>query len=78
MKTDGGPAFPTQDYDRGAAHAGFAVTVTDNPGMSLRDWFAAYALAWAGNSAWLNQDPHYMADRAYKMADAMLEARSAQ
>ena len=37
---DGGPAFPTQGFDQGAAMSGIGVTVTDKPGMSLRDWFA--------------------------------------
>ncbi len=40
----GGPAFPTQTYDSAAAHNGIGVTVTDDPGMTLRDWFAGQAL----------------------------------
>lgn len=40
---DGGPAYPTQTYDSGAAQNGIGVTVTDKPGMTLRQWFAAHA-----------------------------------
>jgi hypothetical protein len=35
------PAFPTTDYDERMAGIG---TFTDNPGMTLRDYFAAKAL----------------------------------
>lgn len=75
---DGGPAFPTQDYDRGAAQAGFAVTVTDNPGMSLRDWFAGQALN--GYVAYhpasiMGPFVEETAVLAYQYANAMIKAR---
>lgn len=63
----GGPAFPTV--------AGQNVY---SNGMTLRDWFAGQALAWAGNNEWFNSDPKHVAKRAYHMADAMLAARSGQ
>lgn len=47
-------------------------------GMTLRDWFAGQALAWAGHDGWLTRDHENMAKRAYRMADAMIAARSGQ
>lgn len=70
---DGGPAFPTLDYDRGAAMNGIGVSVTDVPGMSLRDYFAAKAML---TITGLVADE--AARRAYKIADAMLAAREAK
>lgn len=75
-----GAAFPTLTYDQGAAMNGIGVSVTDHPGMTLRDYFAAKALPevlaqkdvhghtreW-GNAAWIS----------YQIADAMLKAREA-
>lgn len=63
----GGPAFPTVAGQ----------TVYSN-GMTLRDWFAGQALSWAGHNEWFNSDPKHVAERAYRMADAMLAARSGQ
>jgi len=70
-KDDGGPAFPREDYQ------------TDNAagqiGMTLRDYFAAKAMA-----AILVADGttetyfHNRAREAYLMADAMLAAREAK
>lgn len=37
---DGGPAFPTMTYDQVAASNGIGISVTDHPGMTLRDYFA--------------------------------------
>ena len=42
-------------------------------GMSLRDWFAGQALAMSQPDK-----PAYLADWAYRVADAMLLARSQQ
>lgn len=44
-------------------------------GMTLRDWFAGQALAWAGHHNWMSADPNDLAKRAYQMADAMIAAR---
>jgi len=62
----GGPAFPTPRYERGDMYS---------LGMTLRDYFAAKAMQGMltrPGSIDVNQD----ADFAYKMADAMLAARS--
>ena len=69
---DGGPAFPV-GYD-------------DDGGMSLRDYFAGQALAGLMSSAEPDQpdqpetlqaheDRRLYAEAAYRVADAMLEAR---
>ena len=63
--------------DGGAAPA-FPVTAGNNvfaTGMSLRDWFAGQAIAWAGMKEWASYDEKHAAERAYRMADAMLAAR---
>ena len=88
MKPNGGPAFPSKivtpsDCPCGACEP----TVTDGPGMSLRDYFAGQALAGLlGRSTMdvphcedcrpVGDDPgeHY-ADIAYRYADAMLAQR---
>ena len=60
---DGGPAFPSpfESFD----------------GMSLRDWFAGQAVS--GSVAYANfhesDDARTAAEYAYRVADAMLEAR---
>ena len=65
-KNTGGPAFPTRHVD-------------EHKGMTLRDYFAAKAMVAGINDSQLA--PMYSfedhADRAYKMADAMLKARDA-
>jgi hypothetical protein len=61
---NGGPAFPNSNENGWAA------------GMTLRDWFAGQSLAWAAHNEWFNQSPEHEADRAYRMADAMLAARA--
>lgn len=60
---DGGTAFPISD--RGAVE----------PGMSLRDWFAGQALAGMLADSNVKGQPVVIADGAYRLADAMLEAR---
>ena len=79
----GGPAFPTYagaDWDKDPLDP-----YKDDPrnkilggGMTMRDWFAGQALVWAGHEGWLTRDHENMAKRAYRMADAMIAARSAQ
>lgn len=60
------PAFP---YQHNPAHGG----------MSLRDYFAAKALAaMAGTHGGRAFDPHGTAKAAYEFADAMMEARDNQ
>lgn len=69
-KNNGGAAFP------------FSAGIEFSPGMSLRDYFAAQAMAGhmgAGNTAITNAiTDSALKERAklyYRMADAMLEAR---
>ena len=73
-KNAGGQAFPC--FERGSAGAG-PLDLTD-PGMTLRDYFAAKAmqglLAQSCGSA-MGSDPINGAQYAYAMADAMLKAR---
>ena len=73
-KNTGGQAFPC--FERGSAGAG-PLDLTD-PGMTLRDYFAAKAmqglLAQSCGSA-MGSDPINGAQYAYAMADAMLKAR---
>lgn len=92
MINDGGPAFPTLTYDQVAASNGIGISVTDHPGMTLRDYFAGMAMAaliaeplnegesstaWRWTSQLLLSGPDTFAHAAYMMADAMLRAREA-
>jgi hypothetical protein len=66
---DGGPAFPTQDWQ--------AVGNT-HPGMTLRDWFAGQALAHIPellDAHDANKSAEMIAHWSYQIADAMLKAR---
>jgi hypothetical protein len=74
---DGGPAFPQP----------FAITPVgdavengpDTAGMTLRDYFAAKALAFVlGYADIPHTGPDEWAAAAYEIADAMLKARAAQ
>ena len=78
-KNDGGPAFPRTQWtgsEKNAAHR-------DVAGLSMRDWFAGQALAGilpatdneSGRSAFTETEPSWIAQKAYELADAMLEAR---
>lgn len=63
MSRDGGPAFP-------------CVEVPEHPGMTLRDFFAAAALAgFIASDADADMTTDDYANSAYKAADAMLAAR---
>ena len=63
MSNTGGPAFPT-GYDK-------------EKGISIRDYFAAKAMQADMVDGVHEHDFALTAARAYKMADAMLEARKA-
>ena len=72
---DGGPAFPVFPETGGGHAAAFQ-------GMNLRDYFAAQAMqafvsAWVSTSTGPDNDLK-VAEYAYAMADAMLEARKEQ
>ncbi|MDD3134876.1 MAG: hypothetical protein PHF64_00095 [Methanoregula sp.] len=65
---DGGPAFPVPERraeDEGRVRF-------DEPGMSLRDWFAGQAMSrfYCGSQA-----PDWIAAESYRIADAMLAER---
>lgn len=72
-KQTGGPAFPHTVEYKGAGCAG----VVPHGGMTLRDYFAAKAMLGLMASPHMpgafNVQP--VADKAYMIADAMLEAR---
>lgn len=73
-KNTGGHAFPTQtwEYD-----GGNQVLQYQEPGMSLRDWFAGLAMqGWIVDSMRFDEASIKRAAQfAYAMADAMLKAR---
>ena len=72
---DGGPAFAragSEDRSGGDMPDGNSYHKPTN-GMSLRDYFAAMAIAKFAELS----DPHDAARYAYKLADAMLAARKA-
>ena len=74
MANDGGPAF-AGEY-AGFSAQGAEITITQ-PGMTLRDYFAAAALPklldkrWNGNAGY----GALVAKHAYEIADAMLVER---
>lgn len=77
-REDGGPAFPQNaplvpqgHYDSGPGAS---------PGMSLRDYFAAFALQGLVADAWMKCDElsaNGLCRDAWRFADAMLAERSA-
>ena len=74
-KHDGGPAFPVEKFTAYPHGGGY---IHRDEGMSLRDYFAAKAMqGWVSDPAMRSDSEtiRYAAEFAYKMADAMLEAR---
>jgi hypothetical protein len=72
-----GPAFPTTVRTHYSEDTGSTWSEHIDPGMTLRDYFAAKALqglvsAWGGHDV---TDFDELASDAYNMADAMLKAR---
>lgn len=65
-KDDGGPAFPTVAGQTVYSH-----------GMTLRDWFAGQTVAGCAGQWYVKNGAsnEKVAEWAYKLADAMLEAR---
>jgi hypothetical protein len=69
-KDTGGSAFPTLE-------ANYESTWADS-GMTLRDYFAAQMLASVFSAQTRNQPSEsQIAEAAYRMADAMIQARKA-
>lgn len=91
IKDDGGPAFAAQTVQWSRVPNGYSpqdgvteTTTKTTGGMSLRDYFAAQALAgmfayYNGPSGdfHTNSSAEKNAEYAYEQADAMLKARSA-
>lgn len=81
---DGGPAFPLSRKETSAGSAMYGHEVTSE-GMTLRDWFAGRALIALLHAYSIGTEPapdddarkiaDRIANRAYFVADAMLEAR---
>lgn len=75
-KETGGQAFPLTTWQSPDGMIG----LMNNPGMTLRDWFAGQAVAGLFNhSGWVathDGDGEEVAKRAYAVADAMLAART--
>lgn len=72
QKHTGGPAFPE------LGNVGYSSDWQSEPGMTLRDYFAAKAMqSTLSDPACLGWDAAYHAKNAYKVADAMLRAREA-
>lgn len=72
---DGGPAFPSRRVEKTEIHDGVFIDVEVRySGMSLRDWFAGQALANLYTHTDENADK--VAEWAYQVADAMLDART--
>lgn len=65
-------AFPCAGYSRKDDY-GQTINTLPNPGMTLRDYFAAKAMAASLGARNLDKDS--LAEQSYKMADAMLKAR---
>lgn len=68
---DGGPAFPVTNDSTGEQYSG----------MSLRDFFAAKAMVGMLAASYSKPNHNFgrnSADKAYRIADAMLEAREAE
>ena len=66
-KDTGGPAFPTMQYEHGG----------DEDGISMRDYFAAKAMQgmFSSGNLEIGDTNKIVSEAAYKVADAMLEAR---
>lgn len=75
-KENGGPAFPHEGWDIPKEYR------LPSPGMSLRDWFAGQVIS-GSTHRFVNLEHDDQADDeargiaadAYRLADAMLEAR---
>lgn len=87
VKTNGGPAFPTDYVKHPPLEVGNYVAITEHsPGMTLRDYFAAKALAgwWSSSDSMcalpkgktLVEFQTEACAKFYEWADAMLAARS--
>lgn len=68
MKNQDIPTFPVIASNQ---------TPVDNPGMTLRDWFAGLAMQGiCSQQMWENCEPEVISKWAYEQADAMLARRA--
>ena len=67
MSNDGGPAFPYHD-----THNGILFT---QPGMTLRDYFAAKAMMGLVQTENVTWKKGQLSKRSYEISDAMLAQR---
>ena len=65
-------AFPTTTYDSGAAQAGFAVSVTDTPGLTKREYAAIHLMPSVILADDFEAPVEVLAKRAVALADAVL------
>ena len=71
MIDTGGSAFPSEQHE----NQDNTWNQTFDPGMTLRDWFAGNAMQGMCASPAAEWTWKARAESAYRMADAMLEAR---
>lgn len=79
-KNTGGPAFPCNEIIQRDERGHMSGPEISNPGMTLRDYFAAQTLVGAFNSPGFTDGFTFEEKAAwvYQMADAMLEVRNAK
>lgn len=70
----GGPAFPVEGFVSRVLENGESMLVKQE-GMTLRDYFAAKAMACLCEKHWESVDDSDIAVDAYCLADAMIEER---
>ncbi len=83
INNTGGPAFPSEEVvDAPYNGHNNSKEIIKHPGMTLRDYFAAKAMQSFllksnehNGVMGVNGYEHYLSKDAYKLADAMLEAR---
>jgi hypothetical protein len=75
----GGPAFPTQSKLGVNDTSTWIAEIPGQPGMTLRDYFAAKAMQgmFASSLVPQNVTNEELSTEAYNVADAMLKAREA-
>lgn len=80
-KNTGGPAFPSLNSEcTGIDSEGRErFSIEPSGGMTLRDYFAAKAMqgVFTNPIPCSDDERRYIAEKSYKMADAMLKAREA-
>lgn len=75
----GRPGVPDEPGRRGDGGNAFPTPLPGSNGMTLRDWLAGQALTGLlGGEAVESPNAEWFADQSYRIADAMLAARSAR